>query len=161
MKIYIVTHRWTNGEQWEEYQEYEESSYFSTLELAAKEYWNGTRDYIGKYVLCSVELDTQNKHTLAESEWKHCPSVFQMDFEEFMESQEEPSSQDYGLKDYSYYCDDLYYWRYTGILRDWEEEALIEEWLTHEGENYQILKELEEDKEFDQLLCFLKYKDRE
>lgn len=155
MKIYIVTHRWTNGEQGEEYQEYEESFYFSTLELAAKEYWNGTRDYIGKYILYSVELNTQDKLTLAESEWKKCPSVLQTAYEEAMEE----SSHDYGLEDYSYFCDDLHYWRYPACIEE-DEDILMEEWLTHEGENYRLLKALEDDRDYDFLLSYLKYKDR-
>ena len=158
MKIYVLTHYWDNGESYDDYREYESSSYYSTLELAAKAYWDETRDYKGSFTLFSVELDTQKKAILTKSENVPCPSAMQSLWWE-QEYSQESSDDIYGI-DYSYMCDDLYYWRYPACEEE-DEEALTEEWLTHKGENYAVFKALEDDKDFDELLSILAYKDRD
>lgn len=158
MKIYVLTHYWDNGEKYEDYREYESSSYYSTLKLVAEAYWNETRDYEGSFTLFSVELDTQKKVTLIESEWVPCTSSMQLLWEQ--EHSQKSSDDPYGI-DYDYNCDFLYYWRYPGCLEEKEtEDFVVNEWLTHKGENYAVFKSLEEDKDFDALLSILAYKDR-
>lgn len=70
MKIYIVTHYWDNGCWGDEYRDYEECEYYSTLELAFIAYYNHINDeYQGEYTLESVELDTQKNETIRKSLW--------------------------------------------------------------------------------------------
>lgn len=77
MKIYVVSHYWDNGLSYEDYQDFETHEYYSTYEKAASVFWDCvTSDYEGKYVLFSVELDTQATEELEVSAWITCHSAW-------------------------------------------------------------------------------------
>lgn len=139
MKIYTVNHYYNNGESYEDYREYEDILYYSTLDKAWSVFWaKVTSDYEGIFYLKELTLDTQETITLEESAWVNCKS-----------------SWDYPLEDYvgnydDYYYDDYYYDNFdydrdydNAIWETYEDEiCAIDEWLTHEGENYKIFEEI-------------------
>lgn len=142
MKIYVVIHSYDNGESYEDYREYKDYMMFSTYQKASYYFWNHVvDDYMGKFTLIEWELDTQERKTLEESVYIKCISCW------------DTISPDYSEEDY--YCNepgesyDL--WdcaKYESIQEELKDEY---EWLTHKGENYEIFKQLERDKEEDLL----------
>lgn len=135
MKIYTVNHYYDNGESYEDYKEYEDILYYSTLDKAWSIFWEKvTSDYEGIIKLKELTLDTQEVITLEESVWIDCKS-----------SCDYPSELDYIGNYDDYYYDDFDYNRdYDDDLWETYEEEIctIDEWLTHEGENYKIFEEI-------------------
>lgn len=138
MKIYTVNHYYNNGESYEDYREYEDILYYSTLDKAWSVFWEKvTSDYEGIFYLKELTLDTQKTKVLEGSVWIDCKS-----------SWDYPSEPDYiGNYDDYYYGDydynDYYIDPYEELqMRELEEMEDIENWLTHEGENYKIFEEI-------------------
>ena len=134
MKIYTINHYQTNGESYEDFQDWEDVFYYSSLDKAYSAFWDKvTSDYKGIIRLKEVTLDTQETKILEESAWIDCKN-----------------SWDYPSEDYignynDYYYDDFDYDRdYNDAVRQTLEDEIrdIDEWLTHEGENYKIFEEI-------------------
>ena len=137
MKIYIVSHYWDNGESYEDYRDYEDHFHFSTLKKATTFFWDKVNsDYEGRYTLISKELDTQEEEKLEESAWVNCTSSWPYDTPEYYEPKDE---EYYEPEDNSQTLDDSMWEE-----QDEEEQRIIDEWLTHKGENYKVFKEMEE-----------------
>lgn len=135
MKIYTVNHYYDNGESYEDYREYEDILYYSSFENASKVFWEKvTNDYEGIFRLKEVTLDTQETKVLEESVWIDCKN-----------SWDYPSEPDYIGNYDDYYYDDFDYDRDydNAVWQTLEDEiCAIDEWLTHEGENYKIFEEI-------------------
>lgn len=135
MKIYTVNHYYNNGESYEDYREYEDILYYSSFKNASKVFWEKvTSDYEGIIRLKELTLDTQETTTLEESAWIDCKS-----------SWDYPSEPDYMDNYDDYYYDDFDYNRDydNAVWQTLEDEiCAIDEWLTHEGENYKIFEEI-------------------
>lgn len=136
MKIYTINHYWNNGESYEDYREYENILYYSTLDKAYNIFWEKvTSDYEGIIKLKEITLDTQEIITLEESAWINCTSIWD-------------SYEDNYIGDYNYTYEDDYYDTYSQYYNNAEMEVLeeesyaIDEWLTHEGENFKIFEEI-------------------
>jgi hypothetical protein len=135
MKIYTVNHYYDNGESYEDYREYEDILYYSTLDKAWSVFWEKvTSNYEGIIRLKELTLDTQEAITLEESVWIDCKN-----------SWDYPSEPDYMDNYDDYYYDNFDYDRdyNDAIWETYEDEIYaIDEWLTHEGENYKIFEEI-------------------
>ena len=154
MKIYIVSHYYDNGESYEDYREYEDHLYFSTFKKASSSFWKKvTDDYEGKFILETVELDTQEREILEESPWIKCTSYYDEEWQGEHEpeyDQLEPCYDQYG-----YYFDPRdpekrshnALWALEMFEREeyYEELSLESEWLSHEGTNYQEWEEVNEE----------------
>jgi len=152
MKIYVVSHFYDNGEDYEDYRVYKEHKLYSTLQIASGYFWAAVvDDYEGKYVLTEWELDTQAKKTLEESAWIECKPYYNDEWQ----GDYEPDYEDY---DYSPNPTESYkeYWRWEDSSPDWnddiseEEDRAWYEYVTTPGTNYQewelVNKEIEERK---------------
>lgn len=135
MKIYTVSHYYDNGESYEDYREYEDILYYSTLNKAWSVFWEKvTSNYEGIIRLKELTLDTQEAITLEESVWIDCKN-----------SWDYPSEPDYMDNYDDYYYNNFDYYRdyNDAIWETYEDEIYaIDEWLTHEGENYKIFEEI-------------------
>lgn len=138
MKIYTVNHYYNNGESYEDYREYEDILYYSTLDKAWRVFWEKvTSDYEGIFYLKELTLDTQEVITLEESVWIDCKSSWDYPSEpDYMDNYDDCYYGDYDYNDY--------YINPYEELQMWELEEMedIENWLTHEGENYKIFEEI-------------------
>jgi hypothetical protein len=135
MKIYIVSHYYDNGEPYEDYREYEDLLYYSTLEKAWDVFWEKvTSNYEGIIKLKELTLDTQEITILEESAWIDCKS----NWDYLSEPDYMDNYDDYYYDDYNYGDD------YNNAIWETleEESCAIDEWLTHEGENYKIFEEI-------------------
>lgn len=145
MKIYIVSHYYDNGESYEDYRAYEDHFYYSTLKLATSLFWNkATGDYEGKWMLQSVELDTQKTECLEETSYLPCSSQWEDYFEQDNPEPEDEECND--LPDPNKSVEEVF--RYLDMVgrEDCYRELDIErEWLTHEGSNYQEWEKCEEE----------------
>lgn len=157
MEIYIVSHFQDNGESYEDRQTWTNRWLFSTWEKAYAFYCNQIIDtYKGTFKLWKVKLDNyidlDNSGLVLETSPWGGYTYFEpeYDFPEDSEIDEEYCQCDYpedSIKDYWKYEDSMYSYDSTCISE--EEEAVITDWLTHKGENYQIFEEIrkcEEDK---------------
>ena len=145
MKIYLVSHYYDNGESYEDYRTYEDHFYYSTLKLATSIFWDkATGDYEGKYVLSSVELDTQETECLEKTPYLPCSSQWEDYFEQ---NNPEPEDEEYDdLPDPNKSAEEAF--RHLDMVdrEDCYRELDIErEWLSHEGSNYQEWEECEEE----------------
>lgn len=119
MKIYIVSHYYDNGESYEDFRDFEDFLYYSTLEQAIRVYWENTcGDYEGKYSLREITLDTQESKLLDESEWVKCNSMIDDYYDSLYED-------DYPRDEYWEECEEARH-----------EEEIVNSWLTHKGELY-------------------------
>jgi hypothetical protein len=159
MKIYVVSHYYDNGESYEDYRDYEDHEFYSTLELASAEFWGRvTEDYEGKWVLRSVELDTQDSEVLEESVWIKCTG-----WNPYEQDNPEPDYDDYDpMEEYEkeYYWDgcpkhpekNLHIaWEYLDWCNDEIDRAeweTVDEYLSSESTNYreweEVNREIEE-----------------
>lgn len=155
MKIYVVTHFYDNGESYEDYREYTDYFMFSTEAKAYNFYCEKIlSDYEGKYSIIEWALDTQEKVLLEESPWIECSSLnsyedWQGDYEPEYD-QLEPCYDQYGYyfnpRDPEKRSHDAL-WALEMLEREeyYEELSLENEWLTHEGTNYQEWEEVNEE----------------
>lgn len=119
MKIYVVIHFYDNGESYEDFRDYEDVYYYSSLEIATRVFWENICGYYeGKYSLREITLDTQESKLLDESEWVKCNSMIDDYYESLYED-------DYPRDEYWEECEEAR-----------QEEELIESWLTHKNEMY-------------------------
>ena len=138
MEIYIVSHYYDNGESYEDFREYEDLLYYSSFKNASKVFWEKvTSDYHGIIKLKEVTLDTQEITILEESAWIACTS-----------------SWEYCCDEYYFDCEEYYHEFGETIEEAWEikkledmqeadeEWEIIDEWLNHKGENYEIFEEI-------------------
>lgn len=135
MKIYVVSHYYDNGEKYEDFRDYEDFLYYSTLEQAIRVYWEKTScdAYEGRYTLKEITLDTQEEKILEKSKFIHCSSQFDDWYVD--DSEEEHNAEEMMLWDLeNHNIHDIQYWQECEALR-WEEE-LVNSWLTHKGELY-------------------------
>lgn len=134
MKIYTINHQYTNGMTYEDYREYEDILYYSTLDKAYSIFWEKvTSDYEGIYYIKEITLDTQEVNIIEESAY----------IEESYPYNDEPYNDfDDCYWDCEYSEDpwEVYYLNESDELN--EEWDIIDEWLTHEGENYKIFEEI-------------------
>jgi len=141
MKIYAVLHYYDNGLSFEDYREYTDTYLFETRKAANDYFWTKvTDDYEGKYELYEWELDTQNKVLIEDSIWITCTPIddiySSIDFDDcYQEAEDYFTIEQETIKDYLYTNPD-----------DIDESTAEIEWLTHEGENYKLFKEMEEAK---------------
>jgi len=79
MEIYIIIHKWDNGESFEDKCFYEDRKHFSTKEKATQ-YYNSkiTAKYIGSYSIVKVPLDnpSEEDETICKTEYKYCPPAY-------------------------------------------------------------------------------------
>jgi hypothetical protein len=124
MKIYVVSHYYDNGESYEDFRDFEDFLYYSTLEIATRVFWENTcGDYEGKYSLREITLDTQESKLLDESEWVKCNSMIDDYYESLYED-------DYPRDEYWEECEEAR-----------QEEEIVNSWLTHKGELYYNLSD--------------------
>lgn len=138
MKIYAVLHHYDNGYTYEDYRYYTDTYLFETHKAASDYFWTKVTDnYEGSYELYEWELDTQNKVLIEDSVWIKCSPDDDYWNEDWEEDSEPINEEDFILvadED----CEEYY---------SYQEELNAEnEWLTHEGENYKLFKEMEEAK---------------
>lgn len=134
MKIYTVNHYYDNGESYEDYREYEDILYYSTLEKAWSVFWEKvTSEYEGIIKLKELTLDTQEVTILEESICIDCKSSWNSQEPDYMDNYD-----DYYYEDFDYDRD------YNNAMWETYEDEIyaIDEWLTHEGENYKIFEEI-------------------
>lgn len=155
MDIYIVSHYYNNGESYEDYREGETHEFYSSFEKASKAFWNYVCDnYEGKFVLIRKTLDTQEAECLEESVWIkcspwYCQEEWQGEYEPEYD-QLEPCYDQYGYyfnpRDPEKRSHDAL-WALEMLEREeyYEELSLENEWLTHEGTNYQEWEEVNEE----------------
>ena len=142
MKIWIVKHHQDNGEHYEDRYTWDEFYYFSSYEKALAYYCDHIiDDYLGSFSIVEKTLDTQEETELEYSPWGGYTSMYD-------DVDNECYSEDY---EDDHYCDDSEDgWPSLSIDELAEQQSIQEElmaekeWLTHEGENYQIFKEIEE-----------------
>lgn len=134
MKIYIVSHYYNNGESYEDYRDYEDILYYSSVKNASKVFWEKvTSDYEGIIRLKELTLDTQETITLEESVWIDCKSSWDSQEPDYMDNYDD------------FYYDNFDYDRdYNNAMWETLEDEICatDEWLTHEGENYKIFEEI-------------------
>ena len=144
MKIYVVSHYYDNGESYEDYREYENHELYSTYQKAKDKFWASVvGDYEGKYVLTEWELDTQEKNTLEESAWIKCTSWYDK-----QSCCYEPDPEEYEYDPWEEYADSVDYnteYACAEFESMKDEIKAEEEWLCHEGTNYQEWKECDEE----------------
>lgn len=79
MEIYIVSHKYDNGESFEDKCFYEDRQHFSTKEKAIQ-YYNSkiTAEYIGSYSIIKVPLDSpeSKEDEICKTEYKYCPPAY-------------------------------------------------------------------------------------
>lgn len=142
MKIYAVLHHYDNGYTYEDYRYYTDTYLFETRKAASDYFWTKvTDDYEGSYELYEWELDTQNKVLIEDSVWVKCSpdDAIDDDWDKNWEEYYDDKAND--ILDYNLSLYDTI--EYLTIR---EELQIEDEWLTHEGENYKLFKEMEEAK---------------
>lgn len=138
MKIYVVIHYFDNGESYEDFRDYEDFLYYSTLEQAIRVYWEKTScdAYEGRYTLKEITLDTQEERILEKSKYIHCSSQFNDWYAD--NSEEEHNAEEmmlYDLENHNIHdIYDIQYWHECEEAR--QEEETVNSWLTHKGELY-------------------------
>lgn len=80
MEIYIVIHKWDNGEDFEDQCFYEDRQHFSTEEKATQ-YYNSkiSAKYIGSYSIVRVPLDSpesEEDEVICKTEYNYCPPAY-------------------------------------------------------------------------------------
>jgi hypothetical protein len=150
MKIYVVSHYYNNGESYEDYREYENHEFYSTLKKAIKAFWDHvTVDYEGKFVLSVKTLDTQEGQKLEESAWVNCTPYYPDE-----EWQGDPDYDDYNCEytgpDPLASIEEYWEWeRECGChpednISEEEDKAWFE-YVTTPGTNYREWEEVNED----------------
>lgn len=142
-KIYVVSHYYDNGESYEDFMDFEDFLYYSTLEQAIRVYWEKTScdAYEGRYTLKEVTLDTQEWRIIEKSKFIRCSSQFNDYYAD--NSEEEHNAVEMLMCNFeNHNIHDIYdiqYWQECEEAR--QEEELIESWLNHKGELYYDMQE--------------------
>lgn len=93
MDIFILKHLYDNGLSCEDYRQYEDNLYYSTLELAENQYFPTIgKNFTGKYSVIQVTLDTNESKVIHETEYIQCSfddSISEEEQEELARLQEE------------------------------------------------------------------------
>lgn len=134
MKIWIVEHHYDNGESYEDYREYIDYTVFSTYDKAMGFYCSKIIPYYeGKYILKSIEADTQRWSKLEESPYVKCSSAWDSicdtDYD-VDNSGYQDCDKDYDPYLYSYWNEDLKRWRYGEVA-----DALWLSWMDYPEED--------------------------
>lgn len=88
MDIYIVKHFYDNGLSYEDYRQYEDNLYYSSLELAENQYFPTIgKNFTGKYSVIKMTLDTNESNVIHETEYIHC------NFDDYMSEEEQEELQ--------------------------------------------------------------------
>lgn len=73
MDIFILKHTYDNGLSYEDYRQYEDNLYYSTLELAENQYFSTIgKNFTGKYSVIQLTLDTNESKIIHETEYITC-----------------------------------------------------------------------------------------
>ena len=152
MNIYIVSHYYDNGESYEDYREYQDHEFYSTLKKASQAFWKHvTEDYEGMYQLIRKTLDTQEAKLLEESEWIKCTRYYpeedwQGDYDDdyyTCDSYEEPDPTA-SIKEYWEWEDELNMYCACGDISEEEDKAWLNYVITP-GTNYYTFKEVDDE----------------
>lgn len=164
MRIWIVKHHQDNGEHYEDHYEWDNYWYFSTWEKAFAFYCDHIiDDYKGEFSIIEKTLDTQEETVSEGSPWGGYTDIYPSNDEDCQRHEEycnwcaehnEIESDRRQLQGETLYPTYLWNAEYDSQQESTsysEELAAENEWLKHEGEQYEILESIEQDRLEDEL----------